>query len=218
MTTNKNFLSFISKRDTRYSIRDTSANRGLLFIISGPSGVGKGTLREKIFKIFPDLIYSVSVTTRSCRKGEKEGVDYYFVSENEFKKMMKENKFAEWALVHGDYKGTPLKFLKDSLQKGEDILLEIDVQGAMQIKEKFPEGIFIFIAPLSWKDLEERLRGRKTESEEDLEKRLKDAHNEMRYMRNYDYLVVNDDKKVAIKKLESIIIAERCKIINNKTD
>jgi len=218
MRANKNFSPLIPERDTRYKIRDTKKNRGLLFIISGPSGVGKGTLRKKIFKIFPDLRYSVSVTTRSHRKGEREGVDYYFVSENEFKKMIEGNKFAECALVHGDYKGTPLDFMKDSLQKGEDVLLEIDVQGAMQIKERFPEGIFIFIAPPSWKDLEQRLRERKTEQKEDLEKRLKDAHNEMRHMRNYNYLVVNDELKVAIKKLKSIIIAERCKIINNKTD
>ena len=214
MTKDKDFLPFLSKRDTRYEIRNTKLNKGLLFVISGPSGVGKGTIREEIFEIFPDLIYSVSVTTRSLRKGEREGIDYYFVSENEFEKMIKANKFAEWALVHRDYKGTPLNFLIDKLQKGEDALLEIDVQGAMQVKKKFPEGVFIFIAPPSWKDLEERLRERRTEAEEDLEKRLKDARNEMKYMQSYNYLVVNDDIKVAIKKLESIIIAERCKIIN----
>lgn len=214
MTKDKDFLPFLSKRGTRYEIRDTKLNRGLLFVVSGPSGVGKGAIREKIFEIFPDLIYSVSVTTRSLRKGEREGIDYYFVSESEFEKMTKANKFAEWALVHGDYKGTPLNFLIDKLQKGEDVLLEIDVQGAMQVKKKFPEGIFIFIAPPSWKDLEERLRERRTEAKEDLEKRLKDARNEMSYMQSYNYLVVNDDIKVAIKKLESIIIAERCKIIN----
>lgn len=218
MTDEKDFLPFLSKRHTPYTIHNAKLNKGLLFVISGPSGVGKGTLRKKIFKIFPDLRYSVSVTTRSPRKGEREGIDYYFVSENEFEKMIKENKFAEWALVHGDYKGTPLDFLKDKLQKGEDVLLEIDVQGAMQVKKKFREGVFIFIAPPSWKDLEKRLRERSTEAEQDLEERLKDARNEIRYMRNYNYLVVNDDIKVAIKKLESIIIAERYKIINNKTD
>lgn len=218
MTGNKNFSPLIPERDTQYSIRDVKLNRGLLFVISGPSGVGKGTIREEIFKIFPDLTYSVSVTTRSPRKGEREGIDYYFVSENEFEKMIKANKFAEWALVHRDYKGTPLNFLIDKLQKEEDVLLEIDVQGAIQMKKKFPEGVFIFIAPPSWKDLEERLRERRTEAEEDLEKRLKDARNEMSYKQSYNYLVVNDDVKVAIKKLESIIIAEKCKIINYKTN
>lgn len=212
MTTDKDFLSFISKLDTRYEIGERRKNRGLLFVVSGPSGVGKGTIREKIFEVFPDLKYSVSVTTRPPRKGERNGIDYYFVSEDEFKKMIEENKFAEWALVHGEYKGTLLDFLIKQRQKGEDVLLEIDVQGAAQIKDKFPEGIFIFIAPPSWKDLEERLRGRRTETEKDLEKRLKDALNEMKYAKNYDYLVVNDNIGDAVKKLESIIIAERCRI------
>ena len=214
MTNEKDFLPFLSERNTPYAIRNTKLNRGLLFVISGPSGVGKGTLRKKIFKIFPDLKYSVSVTTRAPRKGEAEGKDYYFVSEDKFKKMIKENKFVEWALVHRDYKGTPINYLIETLQKGEDLLLEIDVQGAMQVKKKFPDGVFIFIAPPSWKDLEDRLRKRKTEEEKDLEKRLEDAHIEMKYTKNYDYLVINDNIKEAMKKLKSIVIAERCKIIS----
>jgi len=210
----KHLPSFISERNTQYTIRNTQASRGLLFVISGPSGVGKGTLRKKIFDIFSDIKYSVSANTRSPREGEIEGRDYYFVSEEEFKKMIKENKFVEWAIVHGDYKGTPISFLIEELQKGTDVLLELDVQGAMQVKEKFPDGIFIFLAPPTWKDLEVRLRKRNTEEEKALEKRLKDAHIELKCSKNYNYLVVNDDIKVALKKLESIIIAERCKIIN----
>ena len=214
MTAEKDFLPFFSERDTRYEIRDMRASRGLLFVISGPSGVGKDTLRKKIFKIFPDLKYSVSVTTRAPRKGEAEGKDYYFVSEGRFKEMIKENKFVEWALVHRDYKGTPINYLIETLQKGEDVLLEIDVQGAMQVKKKFPDGVFIFIAPPSWKDLEDRLRKRRTEEEKDLKKRLEDAHREMKYTKNYNYLVINDNIKEAMKKLKSIVIAERCKIIS----
>ena len=216
MTDDKKLSSFISKRDTKYEIRDTSVGRGLLFVISGPSGVGKGTLREKVFNVFPDLEYSVSMNTRPPRKGEIEGKDYYFVTIDEFKKMIRENKFVEWAIVHGDYKGTPIKFLLDELQKGRDVLLELDVQGAMQVKEKFPDGIFIFIAPPTWKDLEDRLRKRNTEGEKALKKRLKDARVEIKYKKNYNYLVVNDSIKTALKKLESIIIAERCKIANYK--
>ncbi|HZK11673.1 MAG TPA: guanylate kinase [Atribacterota bacterium] len=205
----KNLSSCISELDTRLG-------RGLFFIISGSSGVGKGTLRKKVFDIFPDLKYSVSVNTRPPRKGELEGKDYYFVSKDEFNKMIKENKFIEWAIVHGDYKGTPLNFLIEELQKGTDVLLELDVQGAMQVKEKFPDGIFIFIAPPTWKDLENRLRERNTEEEKALKKRLKDARIEIEYKKYYNYLVVNDDIKTALKKLESIIIAERCKILNYK--
>ena len=216
MTDDKELSSFISKRDTQYAIRDTQSSRGLLFVISGPSGVGKGTLREKVFNIFPDLKYSVSVNTRPPRKSEIEGKDYYFVTVDEFEKMIKENKFVEWVIVHGDYKGTPIKFLMEELQKGRDVLLELDVQGAMQIKKKFPDGIFIFIAPPTWKDLEDRLRKRNTEGEKALEKRLKDAHLEIKYKKNYNYLVVNDNIKTALKKIESIIIAERHKIANYK--
>jgi len=169
-----------------------------------------------LFDIFPDLKYSVSVNTRPPRKGELEGKDYYFVSKDEFNQMVKENKFIEWAIVHGDCKGTLLNFLIEELQKGSDVLLELDVQGAMQVKEKFPDGIFIFIVPPTWKDLEDRLRKRNTEEEKALEKRLKDAHIEIEYKKYYNYLVVNDDIKTALKKLESIIIAERCKILNYK--
>ncbi|MDP2945574.1 MAG: guanylate kinase [Atribacterota bacterium] len=216
MTDDKELSSFVPKRNTKDDIRYTSASRGLLFVISGPSGVGKGTLREKVFNIFPDLKYSVSVNTRPPRKDEIEGKDYYFVTADEFKKRIEENIFVEWAIVHGDYKGTPIKFLVEELQKGRDVLLELDVQGAMQVKKKFPDGIFIFIAPPTWKDLEDRLRKRNTEGEKALEKRLKDARIEIEYKKNYNYLVVNDNIKTALKKLESIIIAERCKIANYK--
>ena len=181
MTDDKEFLSSIPKRDKTYDIRYTKQGRGLLFVISGPSGVGKGTLREKVFNIFPDLKYSVSVNTRPPRKDEIEGKDYYFVTVDEFKKRIEENIFVEWAIVHGDYKGTPIKFLVEELQKGRDVLLELDVQGAMQVKKKFSDGIFIFIAPPTWKDLEDRLRKRKTEGEKSLEKRLKDARIEIEY-------------------------------------
>jgi guanylate kinase len=216
MTDDKEFLSSIPKRDTTYDIRYTKQGRGSLFVISGPSGVGKGTLREKVFNILPDIKYSVSVNTRPPRKDEIEGKDYFFVTVDEFKKRIEEKIFVEWAIVHGDYKGTPLKFLTEELQKGKDVLLELDVQGAMQVKKKFPDGIFIFIAPPTWKDLEDRLRKRKTEGEKALEKRLKDARIEIEYKKNYNYLVVNDNIRTALKKLESIIIAERCKIVNDK--
>jgi guanylate kinase len=186
--------------------------KGRLFVISGPSGVGKGTLRQKLFQSIPNLYYSVSVTTRKPRKNEVEGRDYFFVNEEIFKKYIKEKQFAEWALVHGDYKGTLLSTIYESIGKGEDLILEIDVQGAKQLKEKFPEAIFIFIAPPSWEQLEDRLRGRKTEKEEELKKRLKDAHNELKEIKNYDYLIINNHFEKALDELKSVIISERCKI------
>lgn len=189
-------------------------NKGLLFIISGPSGVGKGTIRKEISKIFPELKYSISANTRLPRPDEREGVDYYFISREKFESMIRENKFAEWAVVHGEYKGTPLDFLIQQRKIGNDVILEIDVQGAQQIKEKFPEGIFIFIAPPSWEDLVERLKKRGTETEDNLKKRLNDAFEEIVQIENYDYIVINDQLGKAVKKVESIIIAERCRVAN----
>lgn len=189
-------------------------NKGLLFIISGPSGVGKGTIRKEISKMFPELKYSISANTRPPRPDEREGVDYYFITREKFKSMIRENKFAEWAVVHGEYKGTPLDFLIQQRKIGNDVILEIDVQGAQQIKEKFPEGIFIFIAPPSWEDLVKRLKKRGTETEDNLKKRLNDALEEIAQIENYDYIVINDQLEKAVKKVESIIIAERCRVTN----
>jgi len=186
--------------------------KGLLFVVSGPSGVGKGTLREKLFKCFQDMVYSVSMTTRAPRIGEKNGIDYYFVSKYVFEQMIKDNSFIEWAIVHGDYKGTPREFLRKKLNQGMDTLLEIDVQGAAQVKKNMPEGIYIFIAPPSWKDLEHRLRNRKTENKEAVEKRLTDAKTELKQIEHYDYLIINDNIEVAMYQLKSIVTAERCRI------
>ena len=186
--------------------------KGHLFVISGPSGVGKGTLRDKLFQSIPDLYYSVSVTSRKPRKNEEEGKDYFFVDEDKFKKYIKEDKFAEWALVHGDYKGTLLTTIDQNLKQGKDLVLEIDVQGAIQLKKKFPEGIFIFVAPPSWEKLEDRLRGRKTEGEDDLKKRLKNAHYELKQIKYYHYLIINNHFEKALEELRAVIISERCRI------
>jgi guanylate kinase len=190
--------------------------KGRLFVISGPSGVGKGTLRKELFRCVPDLHYSVSVTTRKPRKNEEEGRDYFFVNKETFKQYIEDCKFAEWALVHGDYKGTLLSTLDESLGDGMDLVLEIDVQGALKLKKKFSDAIFIFIAPPSWEQLEDRLRGRKTEREEDLKKRLQDAHNELKEIMHYDYLIINNHFAKALEELKSIIISERCKIKKQK--
>lgn len=191
-------------------MNDTVVNQyGHLFVISGPSGVGKSTLRKMLFRHVPDLNYSVSVTNRKPRKDETEGIDYFFVNEDNFKRYIKEQKFAEWAKVHGYYKGTLLSTINDILKKGRDLVLEIDVQGALKIKDKYPLGIFIFIKPPSLEKLEERLRGRCTEEEGDLTKRLKDAQNEMKYNKYYDYIIVNNELEKAAEELKAIIISER---------
>ena len=186
--------------------------KGNLIILSGPSGVGKGTILSALMNNYDDIHYSVSATTRAPRRGEEDGEDYYFMSEDKFEDLIEEEEFLEWAKVHKNYYGTPKKYVEKNLDKGEDVILEIDIQGAQQIKEKFSEGIFIFLLPPSLDELKSRIYHRGTETEEAIQTRLKNAEKEMDKVENYDYAVVNDEIEEAIHKLEAIIIAERCKI------
>jgi len=184
---------------------------GLLFIISAPSGAGKTSLCKKVVKFFPNLYHSVSYTTRLPRPGEKDGEDYLFVSKDKFQEMIDDRRFVEWAEIHGNRYGTTIDSLKEYQHKGIDIILDIDGQGGRQLKNEYPDGIYIFILPPSRKDLEERLRLRSTDSDEDIEKRLKNAKEELQYIYDYDYIVVNSDLEEAVSTLKSIIIAEKCR-------
>ncbi|MDD5773833.1 MAG: guanylate kinase [bacterium] len=185
--------------------------RGMIIVISAPSGAGKTTLVELLRKDFPDIYRSVSCTTRSERKGEAHGKDYIFVSDEKFKKMVENNEFAEWAEVHGNMYGTPKAALEESLAKGKDVLLDIDVQGAEKIRELYPNALFIFIMPPSIETLRKRLLSRQTENKDSLEIRLKQAVNEMRYHSSYNYTIVNEDLKKAELELKSIIKKEKKK-------
>lgn len=184
---------------------------GLLFIISAPSGAGKTSLCKKVVKFFPNLYHSVSYTTRLPRPGEKDGEDYLFVSKDKFQEMIDDRRFVEWAEIHGNRYGTTIDSLKEYRHKGIDIILDIDGQGGRQLKNEYPDGIYVFILPPSRKDLEERLRLRSTDSDEDIEKRLKNAKEELQYIYDYDYIVVNSDLEEAVSTLKSIIIAEKCR-------
>lgn len=187
--------------------------KGNLFVISGPSGVGKGTLIKEVFKQDNNLVFSVSVTTRKPRQGECDGCEYKFVTESRFQKMIQENKFLEWVFVHGNHYGTPLDFMKEKLEEGKDMVLDIDVQGALQIMKNRPESTFIFIAPPN-KDVEilrERLCGRNTEEQCQIEERLRVAKEEMKQLDKYEYLVFNSEVSEAADDILSIIKAERCK-------
>ena len=184
---------------------------GLLFIISAPSGAGKTSLCKKVVKFFPNLYHSVSYTTRLPRPGEKDGEDYLFVSKDKFQEMIDDRRFVEWAEIHGNRYGTTIDSLKEYQHKGIDIILDIDGQGGRQLKNEYPDGIYVFILPPSRKDLEERLRLRSTDSDEDIEKRLKNAKEELQYIYDYDYIVVNSDLEEAVSTLKSIIIAEKCR-------
>lgn len=189
--------------------------KGLLIVISGASGTGKGTVCKKILADLPEVAYSISATTRAPRPGEVDGREYYFLSVEEFKAWITEEKFLEYAEVYGNFYGTPLNKIEDRLNRGEDIILEIDVQGALNVKKKCPEGIYIFLLPPSLEELKNRIEGRGTETPESLARRLKNAVVEIKIGLQYDYVVVNDTIDNAAAQIEAILIAERLKVTRN---
>lgn len=182
-----------------------------LFVISGSSGVGKNTVINRVLENNPDIAFSISYTTREKREGEVEGVNYFYVSRDEFKNSVKEDEFLEWAEFSGNFYGTKRAFVQKCLSKGRDLILEIDTQGALQVKEKMPEAVLIFIAPPSYEDLESRLRSRNTETEEAIAKRLNFVMLEMENSESFDYRVINDKLEDAINDIEKIIKDERTK-------
>lgn len=186
-------------------------NRGLLIVLSGPSGVGKGTVCAALRRKLPELTYSVSATTRSPRTGEVDGVNYFFKSREQFKDMIERDALLEYAEYVGNYYGTPRDFVEQTLSEGKDIILEIEVQGAVKVREKFPEGILVFLLPPSLRELKDRLTGRGTESQATIDHRLSVAVQEMNLLEHYDYAVVNDEIDTACRRIESILIAEHCK-------
>lgn len=184
--------------------------RGLLIVVSGPSGVGKGTVCGMLRKRNPNLIYSISATTRSPRKGEQHGINYFFHTKEEFIQMRENNQLIEWAEYVGNYYGTPRNFVEKKLDAGEDVILEIEVQGAKQVKEQFPEGIFIFLLPPSMDELKRRIMGRGTETVSTIHRRLHVASSECKELAMYDYAVINDRLERACEKIEAILLAEHC--------
>ncbi len=180
-------------------------SKGNLIVISAPSGAGKTTLRQSLRKLMSDLEYSVSMTSRSPRSSEIEGKDYCFVSREVFKDWIEENKFVEWAEVHGNLYGTPREFIEKKLKEGEDILLDIDVQGALRIKKQFPSALLIFICAPSMEALEKRLQGRHSDSPEEVKKRLITAAKELSFSERYDHIIINENLKDALAELEGIV-------------
>ncbi|GAA0331380.1 guanylate kinase [Bacillus carboniphilus] len=186
--------------------------KGLLIVLSGPSGVGKGTVRKAIFsKDNTKYEYSISVTTRNPREGETNGVDYFFKSRDEFEQMIEKGELLEYAEYVGNYYGTPVDYVRQTLDEGRDVFLEIEVQGARQVREKFPDGLFIFLVPPSLHELRSRLTGRGTDSEEIIQDRLNAAKEELMLMNLYDYVVVNDRIESACDTIDSIVAAEHCR-------
>jgi guanylate kinase len=185
--------------------------RGILIVLSGPSGVGKGTVCAALRKVSPDIVYSVSATTRSPRQGEVDGVNYFFKSREQFQQLIETDEVLEWAEYVGNFYGTPRRFVEETLRSGHDVILEIEVQGALQVKQKFDEGVFIFLLPPSLDELENRIVTRGTETDEVIRSRMSVAIDEIRLMEHYDYAIVNDHVDTACAKIQAILAAEHCK-------
>ncbi len=187
-------------------------NQGLLIVVSGPSGTGKGTVCRQLLEEEPFIKLSISATTRKPREGEIDGKNYFFMEKTEFEKRLRNNEFLEYANVYGNYYGTPKEYVMMEIKKGNHVLLEIDTQGAFQIKEKYPEGIFIFILPPSMEELKHRIIGRGTETQESIKERYRSAFQEITCLQKYDYYVINDEVDKAVEKIKAIIQAEVCKV------
>jgi guanylate kinase len=185
--------------------------QGLLIVLSGPSGVGKGTVCTALRRLSPELVYSVSATTRKPRQGEVDGVNYFFKTREQFMQMIERGELLEWAEYVGNYYGTPAEFVRRTIESGQDIILEIDVQGAMQVKRNFPNGVFIFLTPPSLDELRLRIEGRGTESDDVIRERMRAAREEMSLMAEYNYAVINDDVESACRRIQAIITAEHCR-------
>jgi len=188
----------------------------MIIIVSAPSGAGKTSICDALIKSDKNIVYSVSTTTREPRKGEKNGREYFFVNDSEFKKMVKTNMFVEWAKVHDHFYGTSKKVLEQTINKGKDILLDIDVQGAVKIKKQYKDALMIFITTPSLKILKERLIKRNKDSLEVIKRRIENAKKELTYLPKYDYLILNDKLDKSIQEVKSVICAERLSIKRNK--
>lgn len=183
--------------------------QGLLIVVSGPSGTGKGTICRELLRSNPQLKYSISATTRQPRVGEVDGVNYLFVAKDKFQTMIHNDDLLEWAEVYGNFYGTPRQYVLEQLNSGYDVVLEIDTQGALKVKDKVPEGVYIYIIPPSLDELADRIHKRGTDSLETIKKRLNCAGSELTQAQNYHYIVVNDQVETAVQKIETIIAAEK---------
>lgn len=192
--------------------RFSTVRPGSLLVVTGPSGVGKGTIVGPVLRKVDQIAKSVSVTTREIRRGESEGVDYFFRSQQEFFAMRDQGEFLEWAEFAGNYYGTPVPWVEEKLKAGLDVILEIEVQGAKQVREKREDAVLIFISPPSFQALEKRLKARATETDEEMARRLKKAAEELRERELFDYEVINDNIEEAVRNLQSIVYAERLRI------
>lgn len=190
-------------------------NKGLLIVLSGFSGAGKGTVVKRMMELHNDYALSISATTRSPRAGEADGREYFFKSVDEFKKMIENNELIEYAQYVSNYYGTPKAYVEKQLKEGKNVVLEIEIQGALKIKEMFPDAVLLFIIPPTAKELENRLRGRGTEDDATVKARLRRAIEESEGVEEYDYIVINDEVDACVARINSIVTAKKCEASNN---
>lgn len=190
--------------------------KGLLVVISGPSGTGKGTVLKLVKESFNNVRFSVSATTRKPREGEVEGKNYFFKTVEEFKEMLQNNEMIEWVEYCDNYYGTPRKYIEESMEQGYDVILELEVEGAINIKNQYPDSVTIFMVPPSFDELRLRIEGRGTEKPEVIEKRLNRAKEELSYIDRYDYITINNTVEDSVSEVKSIIVAEKLKYQRNK--
>jgi guanylate kinase len=188
------------------------SSNGELFVVSSPSGAGKSTLIHRVLDQVPQLVFSVSYTTRPARDGEVYGRDYFFVSEEEFEERIARNDFLEWAEVYGYRYGTSREFVEGCLRDGKDVILDIDVQGARQVRENCSTAVLIFVLPPSRRELEDRLKKRRSDSEEAIRRRLAAARSEIERYREYNYVIINREVDPAVEELKAVILARRCRV------
>jgi len=192
------------------------SHEGLLVVVSGPSGAGKGTVLKRLKDSDDSIRFSISATTRTIRQGEKEGLNYFFKTRDEFKSMIEAGQLLEWVEYCGNYYGTPKEYIETTVKEGYDCLLEIEVEGAANVKKAYPDCVLIFILPPSFEELKRRIEKRATEEPEIVAKRLQRAREEMAYIENYDYVIVNDKIEDAVENLRSILKAEKLKLNRNR--
>lgn len=185
------------------------AEKGILIVVSGFSGAGKGTLMKKLLGTYDEYALSISMTTRSPREGERDGIEYFFTDREHFEKTIGENGLIEYAEYCGNYYGTPRKYVEEQLEAGKNVILEIEIQGALKVKEKFPEALLLFVTPPNAAELERRLKGRGTETEEVIARRLARAYEESEGIEAYDYIVVNDDLDTCVREIHCLVDAAR---------